>query len=79
VSDERPGCLALLAAMGVLVVGVVYLLNPTFGFLELIPDNTPLIGNLDEAGATAAVIYALRTLWLGWRRPRRTGGRLKSS
>ena len=33
------------------VVGFVYLLNPTAGFIELIPDTFPLVGNLDEAAA----------------------------
>lgn len=33
------------------VVGIVYLLNPTAGIIELIPDNFPIIGNLDEAAA----------------------------
>lgn len=33
------------------VVGLVYLLNPTAGIIELIPDNFPLVGNLDEAAA----------------------------
>ena len=32
-------------------VGLVYLLNPTAGVIELIPDNFPLVGNLDEAAA----------------------------
>lgn len=42
------------------IIAFVYLLNPTAGFVELIPDNIPIIGNLDEAGATALVLYALR-------------------
>lgn len=48
-----------------LVVGIlgalsaVYLLNPTAGFLELIPDNLPIIGNLDEAAAAAMLISCL--------------------
>ncbi len=33
------------------LVGIVYLLNPTAGIIELIPDNLPLVGNLDEAAA----------------------------
>lgn len=33
------------------IVGLVYLLNPTAGVFELIPDNLPLIGNLDEGVA----------------------------
>ena len=47
----------------VFVVGFVcllYLLNPTMGVFELIPDNIPLIGNLDEVGATYLLFYALR-------------------
>ncbi len=40
-------------------VGALYLVNPTAGFLELIPDNIPVIGNLDEAAATVLVISCL--------------------
>jgi uncharacterized membrane protein YkvA (DUF1232 family) len=40
-------------------VGAVYLLNPGWGVLELIPDNIPVIGNLDEAAAAMLVISAL--------------------
>jgi hypothetical protein len=52
----------LLKEMLVLAVGAValiYLLNPTAGFLEFIPDNLPFIGNLDEAGATALLLAVL--------------------
>lgn len=49
---------AVLAA----VVGIVYLINPTAGVLELIPDVMPVVGNLDEAGATALVIWAIQQL-----------------
>lgn len=37
------------------LVGIVYLLNPTAGVIELIPDNLPLVGNLDEAAAAFLV------------------------
>jgi hypothetical protein len=30
------------------VVGLIYILNPTAGIFELLPDNLPFIGNLDE-------------------------------
>ena len=37
---------------------LVYLLNP--GVFELIPDNFPIIGNLDEAAAVAIILAAFR-------------------
>ena len=39
---------------------LVYLINPTAGLIELIPDNMPIIGNLDEATAAAVLLAALR-------------------
>ncbi len=39
---------------------LIYLLNPTAGFFELIPDNIPLIGNLDEAAAVTLLLMCLR-------------------
>lgn len=38
------------------VFAVIYLANPTAGFLEFLPDNLPLIGNLDEAGAVLILV-----------------------
>ena len=46
------------------VLAVLYLLNPTLGVFELIPDNLPLVGNLDEATATMVLITAMR--YFGW-------------
>lgn len=37
--------------LGLGAVAILYILNPTAGILEFIPDNVPIIGNLDEAGA----------------------------
>ena len=42
------------------LIGLVYILNPTAGIIELIPDNIPIVGNLDEAAAVALVLAALR-------------------
>jgi hypothetical protein len=42
------------------VVAVVYLMYPSLGIFELIPDGIPLIGSLDEASATLLLIGALR-------------------
>ena len=48
----------IVIALGVLAA--LYLLNPTFGVFELIPDAIPLIGNLDEAGATLILLSVFR-------------------
>lgn len=40
-------------------VGLVYIINPTAGILELLPDNLPIIGNLDEFGAAMMLWYGL--------------------
>ena len=45
-------CLGLLSAL--------YILNPTAGIFELIPDNLPFIGNLDEAAAVTLLLMCLR-------------------
>ncbi len=44
------------------IVGAIYLLNPSAGVFELIPDNLPIVGNLDEAAATLLVVNAVRYL-----------------
>jgi len=42
------------------LLSVVYILNPTAGFFELIPDNLPFIGNLDEAAAVGLLLMCLK-------------------
>jgi len=42
----------------------LYLIAPTLSVFELIPDAIPLIGSLDEAGATAGLLFAIGRL--GW-------------
>ena len=52
----------VLKSLFVLLLGVIsalYLLNPGMGFFELIPDNLPLVGNLDEAAATFLLLNCL--------------------
>ena len=44
------------------IVGVVYLLNPTSGILELIPDNIPVVGNLDEGAAALLAWNAIQQI-----------------
>lgn len=56
------------------VISALYLLNIGVGFIELIPDNVPFVGNLDEAAAAALLINCLAYFGLDLRRffkPRR--------
>ncbi|MCB9171142.1 MAG: DUF1232 domain-containing protein [Flavobacteriales bacterium] len=52
----------LVALAGILAF--LYLMNPTLGIFELLPDNIPLVGNLDEATATMVLLAVLR--YFGW-------------
>ena len=47
------------AVAAVAVVSFIYLLNFTMGIFEL-PDTLPIIGNMDEAAATAFFLSSLR-------------------
>lgn len=47
------------------LLGFVYILNPTAGVLELLPDNLPFVGNLDEGAAFALLWYGLVELFEG--------------
>ncbi|MEQ8674918.1 MAG: DUF1232 domain-containing protein [Aggregatilineales bacterium] len=38
---------------------LIYLMYPSFGMFELIPDAIPLIGSIDEAGATILLMNVL--------------------
>ena len=44
------------------LTSLLYLLNIGVGVIELIPDNIPIVGNLDEATATILLINYLRYL-----------------
>lgn len=46
------------------ILGVLYLLNPTAGIFEILPDNLPIVGNLDEGAAVVLILAALRVF--GW-------------
>lgn len=50
-----PVWLVYLAAL----LGAIYILNPTAGVLEFIPDNLPFVGNLDEGVAFTLLWYGL--------------------
>jgi len=60
-------------SLGMALLGIaslIYLFNPTAGFFELLPDNLPFIGNLDEAAATGILIMVLRYFGLDLTRPK---------
>ena len=42
------------------VISLLYLLNIGVGVIELIPDNIPFVGNLDEGSATILLLMCLR-------------------
>jgi hypothetical protein len=54
------------------IICLVYLINPGAGFVELIPDNLPIIGNLDEGLAMTGLLMALSNMGV----VRLQGGRL---
>ena len=41
---------------GIGLIAFLYLIFPSFGVIELIPDNVPFFGNLDEASVTAILL-----------------------
>jgi hypothetical protein len=58
--DQRAGL-----PIGSIILGLIcliYLINPTAGVIELLPDNIPFLGNLDEGVATMGLLIALRNL-----------------
>ncbi len=42
------------------ILSFLYLLNPTLGIFEFIPDNIPFIGNIDEGAAVFLILSALK-------------------
>lgn len=48
----------LVASAGIL--SFLYLIFPSFGVFELLPDYIPFIGNVDEATATMVLLGSLR-------------------
>lgn len=45
---------------------VIYLVNPGAGFIELIPDNVPFFGNIDEVTVTVLLLKILKELGLNF-------------
>ena len=43
----------------VMIISAIYLINPTAGVIEIIPDVVPFVGNLDEGVATTLLLSGL--------------------
>ncbi len=54
--------LKALASLGGAALATAYLLNPAAGIFEALPDNLPLLGNIDEVGATVLLLFCLANL-----------------
>lgn len=65
---KRAGCIGSIISVMGFFLGSLYILNPGYGVIELIPDNVPIFGNLDEAGATTIVVFSLQYLGRHFRR-----------
>ncbi len=48
------------------LLGLIYILNPGAGVVELIPDVIPVIGNLDEGAAFLLIWYGLVEFFEGY-------------
>jgi uncharacterized membrane protein YkvA (DUF1232 family) len=59
-----------LAYLAGAAVSVLYLLNPGAGVVEILPDNLPFVGNLDEAAFVGLLLSCVR----GLRRSREESG-----
>ncbi|PIQ25055.1 DUF1232 domain-containing protein [bacterium (Candidatus Blackallbacteria) CG17_big_fil_post_rev_8_21_14_2_50_48_46] len=73
---QEPSRSKKLIAAGLGILALTYLLNPGAGIFEIIPDNLPVLGNLDEATAVTLLLTCLRvygwdlTAWLPGKRQR---------
>jgi uncharacterized membrane protein YkvA (DUF1232 family) len=45
-----------------IVFSGLYLINPTGGIIEFIPDVIPIAGNIDEAGAVLILLWGLNNV-----------------
>ena len=50
-----------------LIIGGIYISNPGAGIIELLPDNLPLIGNLDEGVSGVVILQGLTDIgFIDW-------------
>jgi hypothetical protein len=59
----RPtSCAGVVVALVSIAIGLLHILNLGAGVFFEIPDNLPVVGNLDEAGAAGMVILGVQYL-----------------
>lgn len=65
---QPPNFLSRLTVGGITAIAALYLINPTAGVIEFIPDVVPVIGNLDEGAAMVLLISGLSFFGvnIGW-------------
>jgi len=56
------------------VLGFLYILNPTMGIFELLPDNLPIVGNIDDGLAALLLWFGIVELIEGARQRRADKG-----
>ncbi len=56
--------------LGLAALGLLYIVSPTLGLFELLPDSLPIVGNLDEGAAFLLIWYGIVELVEG----RKTAG-----
>lgn len=60
-TQPAPGVVGKSLAVAGVLVSVVFLLNPTLGLFE-VPDNLPIVGNLDEVFFSGLLFACLAKL-----------------
>jgi len=63
-TTNSPGCLKKVFAIFGILISTIYILNPTGGIIEILPDNLPIVGNLDEAFFVYILLLCCNLL--GW-------------
>ncbi len=59
VDNPKPRSLASTVMIAIGLIALLYIINPTAGLFEFLPDNLPIVGNLDEAAATTLLLGSL--------------------
>jgi uncharacterized membrane protein YkvA (DUF1232 family) len=64
-TEQKKPLLKQIGHIGVIILSAIYLINPTGGVIEILPDVIPIAGNLDEATVTAAMLWSIQQMRKG--------------